>query len=165
MWNIEKLTSKHDRSTFDCGKPALNDWLKQRARQWDRKDLARTYVLVPQGKESVVGYYCLSSHYVRYEALPADQSRGIPTIDIPVVLIGRLAVSQSNRGQGLGGVLLVDALRRTSRLAESVGVRAVEVHAADDSARKFYLKYGFVALVDDPNHLWLPMTVVRKLYP
>src|ERR1700722_16197804 len=165
MWQIERLSTKHERSAFDCGKPALNDWLSQRASQWDKKDLARTYVLVPQGKETVVGYYCLSNHHVRFDAVPADQSKGIPTIDVPVVLVGRLAVSQSNQHQGLGGVLLVDALHRISTLANSVGVRAVEVHAIDEDARKFYVKYGFVSLVDNPNHLWLPMSVVRKLYP
>jgi GNAT superfamily N-acetyltransferase len=165
MWEIAKLEERHERADFDCGNAALNEWLKQRANQWGKKDLARTYVLVPQGQPNVVGYYAVSNHHVSFEALTADQAKGIPTIDVPVVLLGKLAVSRSLQGKGLGGVLLVDALRRISTLAKDVGVRAVEVDAIDDVARKFYLKYGFVSLLDNPNHLWLPMAVVRKLYP
>jgi GNAT superfamily N-acetyltransferase len=165
MWEIAKLEARHERADFDCGISALSEWLKQRANQWDKKDLARTYVLVPQGQSTVMGYYALSNHHVSFEALPADQAKGIPTIDVPVVLLGKLAVHRSLQGQGLGGVLLVDALRRISTLAKDVGIRAVEVDAIDDDVRKFYLKYGFVALRDNPKHVWLPMAVVRKLYP
>jgi GNAT superfamily N-acetyltransferase len=165
MWEIKRLDRTQERSAFDCGNAVLNDWLKQRANQWDKKDLSRTYVLLPKGEHTVVGYYALSNHRVSYEALPADQAQGIPRIDVPVVLLGRLAVSQTLQGQGLGALLLVHALRRVSTLAEQVGVRAVEVDAIDEKARNFYLKHGFVSLQDDPNHLCLPMAVVRKLYP
>jgi len=165
MWEIARLAERHERADFDCGNAILNEWLKQRANQWDKKDLARTYVLLPQGQPNVVGYYALSNHHVSFEALPADQAKVIPTIDVPVVLLGKLAVSRSVQGQGLGSSLLIDALRRISLLAKNVGVRAVEVDAIDDGARKFYLKYGSVALLDNPNHLWLRLSVVRKLYP
>ena len=86
MWQIERLSAKHERLTFDCGKPALNEWLTQRASQWDKKDLARTYVLIPQGKEVVAGYYCLSNHHVRFDALPADQARGFQRLTCPSCL-------------------------------------------------------------------------------
>jgi GNAT superfamily N-acetyltransferase len=111
----------------------------------------------------VRGYYAVSSHAVRHEALPADQAKGLPHIDVPVVLLGRQAVDLSEQGRGLGGHLLIDALRRAQHLAQRVGVRAVEVDAIDDAAHKFYLRHGFMALKDDPHHLFLPMTVVRKL--
>jgi GNAT superfamily N-acetyltransferase len=162
-WIVERLGKHHDRGQFDCGHPRLNEWLTQRAGQFDRRDLARTYVAVRPAEQIVLGYYAVSSHAVRYESLPADQAKGLPHIDVPVVLLGRLAVDRSEQGKGLGSHLLIDALRRVAHLAEHVGVRAVEVDAIDDAARRFYARHGFIALKDDPHHLFLPITVVRKL--
>jgi GNAT superfamily N-acetyltransferase len=162
-WVIERLTKKHDRKSFNCGQPTLDDWLKLRVSQFEKRDLARTYVATQKGKSAVLGYYAISNHRVMYEALAADQAKGLPQIDIPVVLLGRLAVDQSVQGQGLGELLLVDALRRAQHIADQIGVRAVEVDAIDENARAFYAKFGFTQLVDDPNHLFLPMQVIRNL--
>jgi GNAT superfamily N-acetyltransferase len=162
-WVIERLTSAHDRTAFRCGQPALDDWLQQRASQFDKRDLARAYVAVRPGQPAVLGYYAISNHRVAYGALPADQAKGLPRIEIPVVLLGRLAVDQSMQRQRLGELLLIDALRRSRHLANQIGVRAVEVDAIDDTAKAFYLKYGFVPLLDNPSHLFLPMQVIRKL--
>jgi GNAT superfamily N-acetyltransferase len=111
----------------------------------------------------VVGYYAISTHRVVYEALPAAEAKGLPRLDLPLVLIGRLAVDHTVQGQGLGALLLVDALRRSLQISEQVGIRAVEVDALDDAARNFYLKFGFRSLLDDPRHLFLPMHEIRKL--
>lgn len=162
-WTFEPLADQHDRSSFDCGVPVLNDWLRQRAGQFDRRDLARTYVAVRPAETAVIGYYALSSHSVRYEFLPADQAKGLPRLDVPVALIGRLAVDRAMQGQGLGAELLIDAFRRIEMLADEIGIRAVEVDAINDAAKRFYQKHGFVTLLDDPNHLFLPMRVVRAL--
>ena len=162
-WNIERLSKDHDRSTFDCGQGPLNDWLKLRAGQFERRDLARTYVAVLPGERRVVGYYALTTHRVRFDALPDDLAKGVPKIDVPVILLGRLAVDVGAQGQGLGVFLLVDALRRSQLVSEQVGVRAVEVDAIDAAARRFYVKFGFTQLSDDPQHLFLPIHVVRRL--
>ena len=162
-WDIQRLAKSHELAPFDCGKTPLNDWLKQLAGQYERRDLARTYVAVRTGQPSVCGYYAVSSHQVRYEALPADQAKGLPHIDVPVVLLGRLAVDRALQGQGLGQHLLVDALRRANHISQHLGVRAVEVHAIDEEARRFYRKFGFVSLDDDRRHLYLSIRVVRKL--
>jgi GNAT superfamily N-acetyltransferase len=162
-WRIERLTSRHDRTRFDSGQPALDEWLKQRAGQFDRRDLSRTYVATVRANPTVIGYYALSAHHVRYESLPRDQAKGLPKIDLPVILLGRLAVDRAAQGQGLGSTMLIDALGRTQRLADEVGIRALEVAAIDDAARDFYIKYGFVPLLDDKRHLFLPMQVIRKL--
>jgi GNAT superfamily N-acetyltransferase len=164
LWAVEPLDrSRHNRSGFDCGIPVLNEWLATKAGQFEKKDLARVYVLVASGETTVQGYYALSSHTVAYEALPEDQAKGLPRIDLPVVLIGRLAVDRSTQGQGLGEFLLIDALRRAEYLANKIGIRAVEVHAINDAARQFYERYGFLSLRDDPQHLFLPLHVIRKL--
>lgn len=163
-WIIEPFDKqRHDRTGFDCGLEALNDWLTTKISQYEKRDLARTYVLVAEGEPFVKGYYSISNHTVVYEALPDDQAKGLPQIDVPVVLIGRLAVDASVQAQGLGEFLLLDALRRAEYLASKIGVRAIEVDAIDESAKRFYQKYGFVSLADDPRHLFLPMKVIRKL--
>ena len=145
-WIIESFDRRrHDRSGFDCGVPLLNDWLATKAGQFEKKDLARGYVLIARGEASVKGYYSLSNHMVIFEALPEDQAKGLPQIDMPVVLIGRLAVDRSLHGQRLGEYLLIDALRRAEYLATQIGIRAVEVHAINDAAKHFYEKYGFLS--------------------
>lgn len=162
-WTIRRLDKDHDRSTFDCGQPLLNEWLKDRAGQFDRRDLSRTFVATRPNEVLVAGYYAISTHRVVSEALPAAEAKGLPRLDVPVVLIGRLAVDHTVQGRGLGALLLVDALRRSLQISEQVGIRAVEVDALDDAARNFYLKFGFRSLLDDPRHLFLPMHAIRKL--
>jgi predicted GNAT family N-acyltransferase len=149
-WCIERLGKKHERSSFDCGYPALNKWLREQAGQSTKKDLARTYVATQAGELAVVGFYASSNHAVAFHRLFAQQAKGLPKIDIPVVLLGRLAADLSAKGQGLGKLLLIDCFRRVQSLAEQVGIRALEVTAIDDSARDFYFRFGFEALADDP---------------
>ncbi len=162
-WVIQRLASHHDRRQFDCGNPALDDWLRLRAGQFERRDLARVYVAAKPGDTVVAGYYAISNHRVSFEALPSEEAKGLPKIDVPVVLLGRLAVDRAVQRQGLGSLLVVDALRRAQHVSEHSGVRAVEVHAADEAARGFYLKLGFVPLCDDRQHLFLPMPTIRAL--
>jgi len=162
-WEIERLSGRHKREMFDCGHASLNDWLKQRSGQFDRRDLARTFVAVEAGKPDVAGYYALSNHRVAKEVLYPDEAKGLPNIAVPVVLLGRLAVDRHWQGQGLGSFLLIDALQRIMQIAEHVGIRAVEVDAIDDAAARFYLKFGFKPLLDDEHHLYLSMQAVRKL--
>lgn len=163
-WTIEPFDrQRHERSGFDCGLSVLNDWLETKVSQFEKKDLARTYILTQTGTAIVKGYYALSNHTVVFEALPKDQAKGLPQIDMPVVLIGQLAVDRSLHRKGLGEFLLIDALRRAEFLATKIGIRAVEVDAINDDAIRFYQRYGFLTLKDDPRHLFLPMTVIRKL--
>jgi GNAT superfamily N-acetyltransferase len=162
-WDILRLDRSHKRDGFDCGVPPLNEWLQHLAGQFERRDLARTYVAMEKGRKEVLGYYAVLSHQVRFDALTEDQAKGLPTIDIPVVLLGRLAVDRSVQGQGLGEHLLIDALRRAAYISQHIGIRAVEVDALGETARRFYLKHGFTPLRDDPQHLFLSMHVIRKL--
>jgi GNAT superfamily N-acetyltransferase len=163
-WTIEPFDRMlHERSGFDCGLPILNDWLATKVSQFEKKDLARTYILVETGHKNVNGFYSLSNHTVAYAALPEDQVKGLPQTDMPVVLIGRLAVDRSVQGRGLGEFLLVDALKRAEYLATKIGIRAVEVDAINETARLFYQRYGFISLNDDPRHLFLPISVIRNL--
>ncbi len=103
-WTVERLGKRHDRTRFDCGNAVLNEWLKQRAGQFDRRDLARTYVAVRPGEPIVLGYYALSSHTVCYEAFPADEAKKLPHIDLPVVLLGRLAWTSPSKVKALAAI-------------------------------------------------------------
>ena len=162
-WTVVRLDKPHDRSGFECGNGSLNEWLRSRAGQFDRRDLSRTYIATRPEESIVCGYYAISTHRVVYDDLPAAESKGLPRIDVPVVLLGRLAVDRSSQGQGLEAFLLIDALRRALHISEQVGIRAVEVDAIDHSAQAFYLNFGFRSLLDDPRHLMMPMHEIRKL--
>lgn len=159
-WSIVRLTRSHDRSQFRCGLPSLDTFLRELASQYEKRNLGRTYVLVPDDEARVLGYYTLASGAIAFETLPAG--RNLPRHPIPVILLGRLAVDTSVRGQGLGERLLLDALSRCLDLAEPLGIHAVEVHAIDGAAEAFYRRYGFAALRDDPHHLYLPLRHVRS---
>jgi predicted GNAT family N-acyltransferase len=156
---IEKLSSHHERRTFDCGVEELNTYLARYSGQHERKGMGRTYVAIEEGDPRVLGYYTISSSAVAFEIVPEN----LPHHPVPVALIGRLAVDNTARGQRLGETLLVHALHSAQRAAWIVGIYAVVVDAVADSARNFYLKYGFAELIDDRLHLYLPMKTIERL--
>ncbi len=161
-WRIEPLGASHERGEFSCGKAPLDDFLRLRATQYDRRRLGRTYVALFPGATTVAGYYTLAAGIVAVANLPPAAARRLPKHPVPVVLLGRLAVDQKARGQGLGKALLRDALRRSLELSEQLGLFAVEVLAIDADPREFYTKYGFVPLADHDLHLFLPMRTIEE---
>lgn len=158
-FRIEPLAPTHDRGAFDCGEPSLNDFLKRFARQNDDKGLGRTYAAVLPDESKIYGYYTVASGAIRFDNVPEK----LPRYPVPVIHLGRLAVDVSATGQGLGKILLLDALKRAASVAEQLGIYAVEVYALNDTARAFYLKYGFAPLLDDELHLYLTVKAIRKL--
>lgn len=151
------LSAAHDLSGFDCGEPALNDWLQKRALQNESR-FSRTYV-VCAGKR-VVAYVSISAGSVERAAAPGKIRRNAPDT-IPVSLIGRLAVSRDRAGQGLGADMLADALRRIAIASQSIGIGAVLVHAKDDAAKRFYMKCAeFIEHPADSRILFLPIETV-----
>ena len=162
-WRVEALSSGHDRANFSCGKPSLDDFIRRSASQYDKRNIARTFVAVVPPEVRVIGYYSLATGSVAFGHLPDVLAKGLPRHPIPVAHLGRLAVDESAQGQRLGEYLLLHALSRCSKHAKSIGIHAVEVYALDGEAREFYLKYGFTSLVDDPLHLYLSMKAIRKL--
>ena len=157
---IEPLAAYHDREAFDCEEPSLNDFLKLYARQNDKKGLGKTFVAVTPDKNTKIGgYYTISSGALDAENLPEN----LPRYSIPIMHIGRLAVDKTVKGQGLGNLLLLDALRRSMNAGAQIGVYAVEVRALTEQAKSFYLKFGFVEMTDDPLRLYLTIKKIRKL--
>lgn len=155
---IEFLDKKHRRENFDCGEESLNDFLKKYARQNNEKGLGRTFVAVLPNETEVLGYYTLSSGSVSFEVIP----KKLPRYPIPTAHLGRLATDLKMRGQGLGELLLMDALERTVLVAAEIGIYAVELYALTENAKKFYLRYGFVSLKDDDKHLYLPIETLKQ---
>lgn len=160
---IELLGKHHVRDGFDCGEDSLNSFLQSHAGQNTRRDISRTYVALPKEADVVAGYYTLSSGSIAFVNLPDQLSRKLPKYPVPTAHLGRLAVDKQFQGQGLGGMLLVDALKRVQTLADKIGIYAVSVDALNDNAKRFYEAYGFVNLLDDPRHLLLPMATIRQL--
>jgi GNAT superfamily N-acetyltransferase len=147
------LTKDHDRSAFDCGVSALNEYLMQYALQNQKKHAARTYVATRGNR--IVGYYSLAYGSVSVEEAPQSVKAGLSRHPIPVILLARLAVDLIEQGHGLGAGLLKDALLRTMQASEIAGLRAMLVHAKDEAARNFYKKFGFEPSPIDAYHLFL----------
>ena len=148
----EKLSSVHDLSQFQCGEQALDDWLRKRGLANEETGASRTYVLC-RGNQ-VVGYYALAVGAVAHDHAPGRIRRNMPD-PVPVMVLGRLAIDQMLRGQGIGSALLRDAVLRTLQAAEIAGIRAILVHAISEPAKHFYEKSGFIASPLDPMTLMI----------
>lgn len=162
-WQIQELRSEHVRAEFSCGHESLDAFLKQRASQHESKGISKTFVAVSPPELSACGYYSLATGSVSLVNLTEVQRKGLPKHPVPVVLLGRLAVDKRSQGRGLGEYLLLDAMRRIVQTANQIGIHAIEVDAIDETAKRFYLKYDFIELADNPHHLYIPLTKVRKL--
>lgn len=151
------LDADHDLDAFDCGDPALNDWLKRRALRNESR-FSRTYVVCDDNR--VVAYFCISAGAIERSAAPGRLRRNAPD-SVPVSIIGRLAVSAAYAGRGLGAAMLSDALRRIAVASQSIGIGAVLVQAKDENARRFYLACAeFVEYPADSLTLFLPIETV-----
>ena len=147
------LGREHDCRAFDCGNDPLNDYLRRFAWTNQQAGAARTYV-ASRG-DVVVGYFTLAYGSIEHEGAAERIRKGLARHPIPVMVLARLAVDRSEQGCGLGKGLLKDALLRTLQAAEIAGLRAVIVHAKDDSARDFYERLGFQRSPIDEFHLML----------
>ena len=157
------LTKDHDRDSFDCGVPALTDYLKKYALQNQKKHAARTYVAARGSR--IVGYYSLAYGSVSLEEAPQSVKSGLPRHPVPVILLARLVVDSTEQGHGLGAALLKDALLRTIQAAEIAGLRAMLVHAKDDVAKRFYERFGFESSSIDAYHLFLSISDILSSFP
>ena len=163
MIQLEALAGHHARSAFDCGSEPLNRWLAQTALQHQTKGISRTFVAVNAddpvdgaASEQILGFYALAAGFVLIDELPPSLRKKYPR-QIPITRLGRLAVDVSLHGQGLGTLLLADAITRSRSAALAVGSAGIFVDAKDASAAKFYAAFGFAVCLDDPLKLYLPM--------
>jgi GNAT superfamily N-acetyltransferase len=130
---------------FNSGESSLDDWLRRRARQNAEIGASKTYVVCSFDTQQVVGYYALSMGQILNQHLVGSMRRNMP-VNIPAVILGRLAVDSSCQGQGIGRLLLADAATRSQRAADEVSARLVIVHAISPAAETFYAAHGFTRL-------------------
>jgi GNAT superfamily N-acetyltransferase len=151
---VEPLNENHILDAFDCGKHAsLTTWLKKYAIASEQAKSARTYVV--HRAHRVVGYYSLAASSIRKEEASPRAAKSQPAYPISVILLARLAVDQTEQGLGLGAALLKNALQRSLHASESIGARAVLVHAIDAEAKAFYQHFGFEVCAVGDLHLML----------
>lgn len=161
---IQALQVHHDTESFQCGSAPLDDWLRRVARQHGGKGVSRTFVAVdPDMPDSILGFYSLTVGTAEGASLPPQLAKRLPK-KIPIVLIGRLATAEPVRGAGIGGLLLIDALRRTVRVASEVGIAAILVDAKDQNAARFYEHFGFQPLPDAKDRLVLNVNTAATLF-
>ena len=165
-WLIEPLAKRHDRNAFSCGKWLLDRYLKNQAGQDARRRVAAPFVMVAGGGgAAVLGYYTLSAFGIDLGDLPEETARRLPRYPtVPATLLGRLAVHRDCRGQGLGEFLLMDALYRALTQSTRIAAAAVIVDAMDDDAWRFYRHFDFISFPARGDLLFLPMTIVARLF-
>ncbi len=146
------LTGDHVLERFDCGKPALDEWLRNRALANQASGASRTWVVVEESSSDVVAYYASSTASIMRSAVPTRVRKNQPE-HIPAILLAHMAVDQRHTGKGLGAGLLKHFMLKTLEVAQSVGVRVLLIHAKDDEAKDFYSHYGFVESPFDPLSL------------
>ncbi len=155
---IEPLNPTHDRTGFQCGIEALDRYLKKQAKQDIKRRISRVFVASkPDNPKTVIGYYTLSTLSIELNQLPEKLTRKLPRHPVPAALIGRLAVSDAAHGQGVGKMLLADAIKRTLAVSDQIAIYAMVVDAINDNARGFYEQFGFNRLSDDSPRLFVPL--------
>lgn len=164
---IESLQKeKHQRLTFSCGIESLDRFLQENAHQAVAKGLSKTYVAVDEGDETVIlGYYTVTTTHIEAGELPDTISRKLklPKQELPASLVARLAVSERIKGQGVGSLLLVDAMTRCARVAAEIGGVAIVVDALEEHVVPFYQKVGFLRFEPGSLKMFIPMSTVREL--
>lgn len=153
------LTGQHNRQVFDCGRPELNNWLRQVAHQHQKKGLSKTFVATLEEQPArICGYYALTLAELENSHLPEAWRNKLPR-RIPGVRLGRLAVDQAYQRKGLGELMLIDALVRAQRIYADAGGIGLFVDALDEAAASYYQRFGFVSAPDNPLLLFLPANV------
>jgi GNAT superfamily N-acetyltransferase len=156
---IELLDSKrHNRSVFSCGNDSLDNYIRKQASQDLKKKVATVFVLIDSPNVDIIAYYTLSSYTIDITNLDNAFAKGIPRYPLlPATLLGRLAVDSSCQGQGIGELVLIDALERVLNATKQIASLAVVVEAINEDAARFYQKYGFRQFKEYPLKLYLPV--------
>jgi len=160
--DVEELTAAHEVSQFDCGSDTQSEWLRDHALQAHRSGTSRVYVVRRLEDDRVVGFHALATGSVLPADAPERVIRGAGRYDVSVIVLTRLGVDRSEQGRGLGRALVVHAFRQVSA-AEIVGVRALLIHAEDETARSFYDRLAeFEQSPTDDLHLYLLLKDIRR---
>ncbi len=159
---IELLSASHSVVSFDSGVKTLDEWLQDHGLENQTRNLSRVFVLVSDSNE-VLGYYSLTMGGVQKGDLPHSLGRGLPPVEIGMVLIGRLAVALQHQGKGIGRDMLIDAIKRSVHAGTSAAARFIAVDPIDDTAQTFYRHFGFQHIVGDLNgRMYISIAAAEK---
>ena len=161
----EPLNSTHKKSDFSCGMEILDTYIHKQANQDIKRKLSVCFVLAETKTDLIKGYYTLSNSSIPSEHIPEQIRKKLPKSYkvIPATLIGRLAIDSRFQGQGVGKLILIDALKRSFEITKTVGSFAVAVDPIDRESENFYTKYGFIKLPDS-GKMFLPMKTINQLF-
>lgn len=155
------LDSHVSLDSFDCGNDTLNEWLIKRALKNQKNGASRTFVILDKGQ--VIGYYALASGSIERLSAPKNLSRNMPD-PIPVAILARLAIDTNYQGLNLGARLLRNAMKRTLLVSQNIGIKAIMVHAISESAKAFYLSYGFKESPNNPMLLFYSIKSISSMF-
>ncbi len=163
-YTVKPLDNQYNKSDFSCGNVLLDNYIRKQAKQDVKRKLAACFVL-PDESNNIKGYYTLSNAGIPSEVIPEAIRKKLPRAytSLPVTLLGRLAISENYKGQGLGKFLLIDALKRSFEASKVIGSIAVVVDPIDENAIRFYENFGFV-LLSDSGKMFLSMKKIERLF-
>src|SRR5471030_1605039 len=161
---ISALTTAHDVHGFNSGVPELDAWLKNTARQHQKKGISRAHVLTDDGEpDAIIGFFTMAIRFMTPKSeLPAGMAKSLPA-NVPGYTLARLAISEAQKGKGYGELLLSAAMVKAKDAADNVGGFALFVDAKDDHAANFYLHYGFAQLPSNPLVLAIPIAAIPSV--
>jgi GNAT superfamily N-acetyltransferase len=159
---IGPLNHAHNKTGFQCGVEALDRYLKKQARQDIKRRISRVFAATKlDNPNTVIGYYTLSTLSIELNQLPEKLARKLPKHPVPAALIGRLAVSNAAQGQGVGKMLLADAIKRTLAVSDQIAIYAMVVDAIHNNVKGFYEQFGFTCIGDNSPRLFLPLKSIN----
>ena len=161
--NIQLLNKKlHVRKNFDCNIPELNQYLSKTASQHDKADLSRTYIFTKNKDDTVIqGFYTLSTCHIIWSEIPDSLQKKYPRNGITAALIGRLAIDKTKQNQGLGSLLVIDAIAKI--VNSTVPCPVIIVDSKNDKAKQFYLKLGFEELSPQNSRLFMSTKYAKEM--
>ena len=162
---IELLNKKHNIKDFDCGKELLNSYLKNQASQDVKRKLSACFVLIENETKYVQGYYTLSNNSIPLSYFAEQIQKKLPKsyTSIPTILLGRLAIDKKFQGQGIGKILLIDALKRSYEISKTIASFGIVVDPIDNEAKSFYHKYDFIELPDSQK-MFIATKTIKELF-
>jgi N-acetylglutamate synthase-like GNAT family acetyltransferase len=162
---IEVLSKSHHRDDFDCGNAVLNHFLQKIARQHNEKGLSKTFVLIDTAHPNdIIAYMSMVVCEMLAQDIPHQWVNKYPR-RIPAAKLVELAVTKDKQRKGFGAILLVDAMQKTLHVSHTMGIAGLFVDAKDEAAKKYYHQFGFIALPDQLDNLFLPLSTIANILP
>jgi GNAT superfamily N-acetyltransferase len=161
MLHTVALNSSHKKNLFVCEEPSLEGYLRKQAGQDVKRQVAVCFIL--EGEDNAIkGYYTLSADSVDRTLIPENLQKKLPYKNLPVTLLGRLARDSNYKGQGIGELLLADALRRAYQASSTIGAWAVVTDPINEKARAFYEGFGFISL--ESGRMFITMETIKASF-